>query len=217
MAMTVAARNVLFDLDGTLIDSRPGIVAGLRHAVRRLGHTLPADSPLDWAIGPPLAKVMARLLAPFGDDRVEMASGLYREWYGSVGIFDAHLYPGVPEMLDCLAGSGKALFVATSKRVDFAQTILAHFGLSRRFRTAHGSGLDGRHARKPELIRHLLDAEGLAAAETVMVGDRVQDVAAARANGLCVVGVTWGYGGRGELDGADLTCDGPDDLPRLLA
>src|SRR5262245_30124895 len=64
----VGVRNVVFDLDGTLIDSRPGIVAGIRHALARLGHNLPDGQPLDWAIGPP-AEIMSRLLAPLGDDR----------------------------------------------------------------------------------------------------------------------------------------------------
>src|SRR4051794_9407183 len=90
-------RNVLFDLDGTLIDSRPGILAGLRHTLRQLGHELPTEPDLDWAIGPPLADVMARLLTTVGDPRVESAVASYREWYGAVGLFDARPYPGVPE------------------------------------------------------------------------------------------------------------------------
>lgn len=101
-------RNVIFDLDGTLIDSRPGILAGLRHALRCLGHELPADWSLDWAIGPPLLEVMTRLLAPLGDDRAREATCHYREWYGTVGLFDARPYPGVPEMLEQLSALGKA-------------------------------------------------------------------------------------------------------------
>jgi phosphoglycolate phosphatase len=164
-------RAVIFDLDGTLIDSRPGIVAGMRHALTQLGHELPADMPLDWAIGPPLVEVMARLLAPFGDGRAEQAAARYREWYGAVGLFDAEPYGALPD-----------------------------------------SGL----ARKADLFRHLLAVEGLEARETVVVGDREHDVAAARDNGLRVVGCTWGYGSVEELAGADLLCDSPAELARLL-
>ncbi len=217
MALSKRICNILFDLDGTLVDSRPGIVAGLRQALGRLGHDLPADFPLDWAIGPPLAEVMKRLLGPFGDERVEEAVTFYREWYGAVGLFDARVYPGVPALLGQLASAGRPLFVATSKRVDFARTVLKHFGLAPNFRAAYGPGLDGRHAHKTELVRHLLDTERLAAADTVLVGDREQDVATGWANGLRVVGVTWGYGGREELAGADLTCDSPADLIRWLS
>src|SRR5262249_22471137 len=213
---SLAARNVLFDLDGTLVDSRPGIVAGLRHAMRQMGHELPAEAPLDWAIGPPLVEVMARLLAPFGDPRAEEAVVVYRGWYGEVGLFDARVYPGVPEALGRLTRAGKTLFVATSKRVDFARTVLGHFGLAGFFRFAHGPGLDGRHAHKADLLRHLLLVEGLAPEQTALIGDRVHDVEAARANGLRAVGVTWGYGGREELAGADVLCDSPDQLADLF-
>jgi phosphoglycolate phosphatase len=216
MSRFSSARAVLFDLDGTLVDSRPGIVAGLGHALRLLGHDLPPEQPLDWAIGPPLAEVMARLLALFGDTRVTEAVNHYRAWYGAVGLFDARVYPGIAEMLERLTDSGKALFVATSKRVDFARTVLDHFELARFFRAAHGPDLDGRHAHKADLVRHLLDTEGLSAADTLLVGDREQDVAAARANGLRVVGAAWGYGGREEVARADHVCDSPADLASLL-
>jgi phosphoglycolate phosphatase len=212
----LVVRNVVFDLDGTLIDSRPGIVAGLRLALGRLGHELPADHPLDWAIGPPLAEVLTRLLSAFGDGRVEAAVLAYREWYGAVGIFDARVYPGVPAALDRLAASGKALFVATSKRADFARKVLDHFGLARRFRSVHGADPEGRLSGKPALLRHVLEAEGLAPGETVVVGDREHDVSGARANGLRVVGAAWGYGSREELAGADILCDSPEQLARLL-
>ena len=155
---------------------------------------------------------MARLLAPLGDQRVEEAVARYREWYGAAGVFDARPYPGVPELLRRLAAAGLALFVATAKRVDFARTVLGHLGLAPFFRSVHGVGLDGRHARKAELVAHLLGAEGIDPAQAVLVGDRGQDVEAARASGLRAVGVTWGYGGRGELEDADLLCDSPGEL-----
>src|SRR5436305_631436 len=97
-----AWRNVLFDLDGTLIDSRPGIFAGLRHALEQLGYELPM-SDLDWAIGPPLVEVLARLLALFGDCRVEEAAVHYRSWYGRVGLFDSKPYPKIPDLLARMA------------------------------------------------------------------------------------------------------------------
>jgi len=147
------ARNVLFDLDGTLIDSRPDIVAGLRHALRRLGHELPAGQALDWAIGPPLAEVLARLLAAFGESRSEEAAGHYRAWYAAAGLFDARPYPGVPELLDRLAASGRRLFVATAKRTGFARTVLEHFGLAGRFADIYGSEPHGRFDNKADLVR----------------------------------------------------------------
>jgi len=210
------SRNIIFDLDGTLLDSRPGILAGLRQALRSLGHELPADLCLNWAIGPPLLEVMARLLAPLGDARAEEAAACYRDWYRTEGLFDSRPYPGVPEMLECLSGMGKVLFVGTSKRTDFARTVLEHFGLAGRFRCVYGAEPHGKFDRKPDLIRHLLEIERLAVAETALVGDREYDVAAARANGLRMVGVTYGYGSREELEDAALLCDSPELLAELL-
>jgi phosphoglycolate phosphatase len=210
-------RNVLFDLDGTLIDSRPGIFGGLRHALQQMGYELPTGD-LDWAIGPPLVQVLARLLAPFGDARAEEAARHYRAWYGQVGLFDARPYPGVPELIDHLAHRERSLFVATSKRTDFARRVLDHFGLSRCFRAIQGSESHGQLDAKAALFAHVLKRESLAAEETVVVGDREHDVIGARANGLSVIAVTYGYGGGEELRlaGAERFADSPEQIGQLL-
>jgi phosphoglycolate phosphatase len=210
--------NVFFDLDGTLLDSRGGIVAGLRRALREMGHELPENAELDWAVGPPLVEVMARLLAPFGDGRVAEAADRYREWYGKVGLFDARVYPGVPDLLATLRAAGKALFVCTSKRTVFARRVLEHFGLSRHFRAIRGTEPHGRFDRKAELIRDVLLEEGLRAEQTVLVGDREHDVIAARANGVGLIAAAYGYGTREELlaAGAEVLCSSPDGVLRLL-
>jgi phosphoglycolate phosphatase len=213
-------RNVLFDLDGTLIDSRPGIIAGMRHALATLGHALPAEEEqsLDWVIGPPLAQVLARLLQPFGDDhRTEQAVTAYREWYWRVGLFDARVYPGVPGLLEELARE-RALFVCTAKRTAFARRVLEHFDLARCFQGIHGGEPDGRFDDKSELIRYLISAYGMSPEQTVLVGDREHDVLAGRGSGVSVIAVTYGYGGREELlaAGASVLCDSPGDVLEAL-
>jgi phosphoglycolate phosphatase len=211
-------RNVIFDLDGTLLDSKPGILAGLRHALSELGHELPADQALDWAIGPPLAEVMVQLLKPFGDARVEQAVLCYRSWYATTGLFDARPYPGIPDLLEQLTRQSKSLFVGTSKRTVFARTVLEHFGLASRFRAIYGAEPHGRFDKKADLLSHVLAVEGLEPAQTVLVGDREHDVVGGRANALRVVAVTYGYGSREELvsAGAVVFCDSPNQLAALL-
>jgi phosphoglycolate phosphatase len=216
MTFAASCRNVIFDLDGTLVDSKPGIVAGLRHTFGHLGHALTADHNLDWAIGPPLREVLAQLLLDFSDTRVDLAVATYRSWYGAVGLFDARPYPGVAEVLAGLAGAGKRLFVGTAKRTNFARTVLEHFGLAPLFRSIHGTEPHGRFDRKTDLIRYVLEVENLTREETVVVGDREHDVTAARANGLRVIGAAYGYGTREELAAADILCENAVDLARLL-
>jgi phosphoglycolate phosphatase len=204
-------RNVIFDLDGTLVDSRPGIVSGLRFMLGRLGHDVPPDCDLDldWMIGPPIDEAMARLLARFSDDRVALGVSTYREYYGAIGLFDAKPYDGIPALLAALTGDGRTLLVGTSKLVPFARRVLDHVGLSGHFAGIHGAEPDGRFREKADLIRSILATRHLDPEATVMVGDREHDVQGALASGLDVVGVTYGYGTADELRraGATVVCD----------
>jgi phosphoglycolate phosphatase len=218
VAMGRPYRNVIFDLDGTLIDSRPGVLAGIRHALAQLGHKLPSGIPLEWAIGPPLEDVMARLLKPFGDDRVNQAVTHYRDHYGGVGLFFARPYEGTSKLLGSMRNAGQSLFVGTSKYTPFAMTVLEHFCLAEHFAGIYGAEPDGRFSSKTDLIGHILKEHRLDRSETVVVGDREHDVVSARANGVGVISVTYGYGTVAELTaaGADVLCATPSLLRELV-
>jgi phosphoglycolate phosphatase len=194
--------NVLIDLDGTLTDSRPGIVACIQHALRQLGHDAPEESALLKYIGPPLHAAFRELLSTNQDSDVERAIAAYRERYVAVGMFENSVYAGVPQALKELQGRGARLFVATAKPEVFAQRILERFELSHYFAAIHGSELDGRRTDKTELIAHVLTTSQLRPAQTVMVGDRHHDIEGALKNGVAAVGVLWGYGTREELASA---------------
>lgn len=219
----MTATAVLFDLDGTLTDSRPGIQRTTRYAFARLAETtgkpfpLPADdSDLDWLIGPPLRDSFAKLAGP---EYSEALIGFYRERYRDIGAFENEVYAGVPQTLDELAATGARLFVATSKNEIDAIRILEHFGLASRFEQIHGARADGGHADKTELISHLLATHGLAGAPRVaMIGDRKFDAIGALNCGLAAIGALWGYGGRDELTaaGADPIVASPDAVPAAI-
>jgi phosphoglycolate phosphatase len=208
---------LLLDLDGTLIDSRPGITACLFSALRTLGHDLDPATDLTFAIGPPMQDAMARLLAPYGDTRVEAAVAAYRAAYAGGGIFEATVYPGIPALLETLAGRYR-LYLATSKRTIFARSVLDHFRLSSAFAGIHGAEPNGLVDHKPELIAAILTWHGLAPAQATMIGDRSYDISGAHANGLRAIGVLWGYGTRAELEqaGADRLAATPAALAGLL-
>jgi phosphoglycolate phosphatase len=209
-------RHVIFDLDGTLIDSKPGIHASLKEAFGRLGHEL--DGDLDWVLGPPLEHVVKRLLAPFGDDRSGLAVAYYREVYGDKGLFNAQPYQGIPALLADLSDSGRTLFVATSKLTPFARRVLDHFGLSGHFTWVEGNEVDAPPVSKAELIKKLLIDLRLDPTKAIVVGDREHDMIGARSNHLGTVGVLYGYGSREELltAGADDLCDSPESLRQFL-
>ena len=211
--------NVLIDLDGTLSDPAMGMVACVKHALRELKLTAPADRELTKYIGPPIEETFSDLLGT--DDKAQIANAvrLYRERYSTEGLFQNTVYPGVPGALKTLVNDGATLYLATSKPQVFAERILAHFGLARHFCAVYGSGLDGTRSNKVELIGHLLKAESITAGAACMVGDRSHDVLGAKANGVRAIGVLWGFGSREELlsAGASALCESPALLPEMIA
>lgn len=209
---------LLFDLDGTLTDPRPGIVGSIRHALDRLGKPCPPDDVLATFIGPPLRGTFGRLLESSERTVIEGAMALYRERFASVGLYENQVYDGIPEVLDALARTSRA-FVATAKPAVFAARILEHFELDRHFAGVYGPDLDGRLDDKADLLAHLLSREGIAPGAAIMIGDRAGDVIAARTNGIRALGVLWGYGSAQELldAGAAALCLAPRELATCLA
>jgi phosphoglycolate phosphatase len=210
-------KAVLLDLDGTLSDSRPGIVACFGYTLQQLGHDPSAAGDLTWAVGPPIAVSLQRMIARFGDDRVEQALTIYREHYSSVAIYDCAVYPGVVAMLENLRNAGHTMCIATSKRRDFAERVIDFLGLRAYLRNVYGAVPGGGLDRKQDLLANILEVEHLTAASCVMVGDRLHDIEAAKANTIRSIGALWGYGGRDELEqaGADAIAAAPEEVATL--
>jgi phosphoglycolate phosphatase len=212
-------RAAFFDLDGTLTDPRPGITACIRHALDALGRSAPPAADLLWCIGPPLSQSLATLLATDDPALVARALALYRERFGTVGLFENALYPGIPEAVAAVREAGVATYVMTSKPHVYATRIVEHFGLAALFDGVYGSELDGTRVEKTALIAHALAEEQLDAGRVVMVGDREHDAIGARENGVRVIGVSYGYGTEAELrrHGAELIAAAPASIPALVA
>ena len=211
-------RSVLLDLDGTLIDSRPGIVASSLAALRALGHS--PDEALDITpfIGPPLEDMLRALLKVHEDDRIDEAVVAYRRHYGESGLFGSALYPGIDNALEDMRQAGVGIYLATSKREVFARRIVEHLKLARYFDGIYGSVHGGKLDHKPELLAHILSERNLPASRTLTVGDRRHDIVGARAVNMRGLGVLWGYGSRDELEtaGADHLVERMADLARSV-
>lgn len=205
---------LLFDLDGTLTDSRRGIAECIRHALGELGHRAPPDGELTKYIGPPLAASFATLLGTSDPVVIDQAIAIYRDRYDKVGILENDVYAGIRDALVALAEAGHQMHVVTAKPRPYAVRIVEHFGLADLFASVHGPELSDRHYTKAALIKKA--RAGARGPDALMIGDRADDVYAAREAGVGAIGVTWGYGTRAELEdaGADALIESPAALVR---
>jgi phosphoglycolate phosphatase len=209
--------HALFDLDGTLTDSAPGILASLRHAFGLSGVDTPAEAVLLQAIGPPFELGLPEIGVP--PEHVLAVIGHYRERYEDVGLFENQLYDGVVDMLETLATAGVVLALATAKPEPTARRIVDHFGLTARFAVIAGATHEPGRRTKTEVVAHALAELGVAGGpDVVMVGDRDHDMLAARHHGLGSIGVVWGYGSVDELTvaGANALASTPADVVSLV-
>jgi phosphoglycolate phosphatase len=189
---------IFFDLDGTLTDPKPGITRSIQYALRKLDHpTIPTEDELTWCIGPPLRASLLKILG--SADAADLAVPLYRERFSDIGLYENRVYDGISDVLATLGGSGRRLFVATSKLHMFAERILNHFGLRHHFEHVFGSELDGTRADKSDLLAYALKTASVDPSKTLMIGDRSHDMIGARNNDIRGVGVLYGYGSRDEL------------------
>ena len=210
--------NILFDLDGTLTDPYQGITRCISHALVTLGRPSPPRMSLRWCIGPPLKNSFATLLATDDANLVKEALTIYRERFGSVGLFENEVYEGITETLEALKKMGHMLYVATSKPSVYAERIIDYFGLRQYFKGIYGSELDGKRSDKTSLILHILKSESIDLSEASMIGDREHDIIGAKANEVSGFGVLWGYGTKEELEasGAHACIGNPRELITLF-
>jgi phosphoglycolate phosphatase len=198
MSVTAEAPElVIFDLDGTLTDSAPGIVASFVRALEAVGAEVPAGDLTTRIVGPPMHHTMAALGL---GDRTQAAVTAYRSDYTSRGWAMNTMFDGVGDLLSDLRAAGVRLAVATSKAEPIATRILEHFGILDRFEVVAGASVDGTRAAKSEVIAHALQQLGQLPERVVMVGDRAHDVEGAAEHGIGTIVVGWGYG-RNDFDG----------------
>ncbi len=193
--------TIFFDLDGTLVESGAGIKAGFAYAMEALGKPMPAEEVSDAVVGPPIYTSLYSLYG-FSDADARRGVSLYREFYNETGIYMNSVYEGVHEMLTALSATGTRLVLATGKPRAYAVRICAHMGLRIEEGLIFGSEFDGTRGDKADLLLYAAEKLGCPLADSVMVGDRCYDIAAALRVGAVPFGVLWGYGTRDELVGA---------------
>jgi phosphoglycolate phosphatase len=211
---------VLFDLDGTLTDSAPGITASLAETFTRLGRPVPDEAHLLNYVGPPLLDSF-RTFAGMTPDEVLHAADVYRAVATETSSDLNHnaVFPGLRGVLSRLREAGIPLAVATSKPETRARRILDHFKLTEYFTVIAGASDDETRSSKADVVAealHRLTEQGVDLEHTVMVGDRSHDVIGAGEHGVPTILVEWGYGSPAEATGAMAIVHSVDQLSALL-
>ena len=211
--------TVLFDLDGTLVDSGIGVTNSVAYAMKKFGMTPPPREELFKFIGPPLVQSF-REFCGFDEEQTTLAIKYYREYYSDKGILECIMYDGVIELLESLKKKGYKLALATSKPEIYATRVVENKGILPYLDYLGAATTDEKtRATKEAVIEYTLSmCEEKDRAKILMVGDRHFDINGAKAYGLDSVGVSFGYGDRRELiqAGADYIVDSMKELDNLL-
>ena len=205
---------VIFDFDGPIADTSPGILDSHRYALRMMEHEIPSEAELRKVIGGNLLKTY---IASFGFDEAgaREAVKIYRERYSQNGIHEAILYPGFSELLKNLKNRGIFIGVATLKAEGFAKIMLRELGIAQYFDVV--CGMDSQdNMTKAELISKCCLSCNVQEKDAVLVGDSSNDLTGAQRSEVSFIGVTYGFGFNKHENYNFLTADSPDAVFRLI-
>jgi phosphoglycolate phosphatase len=211
--------HVVFDLDGTLIDSAEAILASLRGAFAECGVT-PLRSITADIVGPPLDETLKLLAGCEEPALIARLAGAFKHSYDTGGALKTEAYPGVGDMLRAVHAAGMKLSIATNKRIHPTRLIIEHLGWADIFDSIYALDIVSPPLpNKAAMLGRLLIDKGIDTCRAVYVGDRIEDFEAAEANDLPFIAATWGYG---ELSAGEGTAarwreaSSPSGLRRML-
>jgi len=211
-------KYILFDLDGTITESGPGIMNSVEYALNKMNREVGERDTLKKFIGPPLTESMEKY---YGMSEEEALLGVkyYREYYHDKGIYENRVYDGLEEVLKKINEAGKQAIVATSKPEKYAKIIMDHFHLTKYFACVAGMEMDGGRGTKAQVITYALEKNDITdKSKVLMIGDREHDVIGAHENGLDCLGILYGFGSRKEFEeaGADYIRENVEDILQFV-
>ena len=187
-------QNVIFDLDGTLLDTSEGIVESVKYAAKQLGYPeLPYEALLMF-VGPPIQQ---SFMDHYGCDKqtAQKAADIFREYYKTKALLKAAPYEGIYELCGALKTAGIKMAVATYKREDYALILLKHFCFDRYCEPMHGA--DGENKlKKKDIVLMCMEEMNANKEKTVLIGDTDHDKRGAIEAGVKFIAVTYGFGFR---------------------
>lgn len=210
--------HIIFDLDGTLTDSKPGILNSAFYALEKMGISDFQEKKLNKLIGLPLQEYF-KIIFQFNNIQIDQTVHYFREYYGKKGVYENKVYSGIPELLKGLKGEGKNIYVSTAKYEKYAKVVCEHFGFSPYINDLAGADAKGEHATKTELTSCILKRNNISDLNNaVMIGDKHMDIEAGHNNNIDSIGVSYGFGSMEELHNAKPTyiVDSVADLGKLI-
>ena len=217
MRSFVDKKGVLFDLDGTLVDSKPGIFAAIRYTFRELQLPELSEEEMDRFIGPSIGSSF-RNVCGFSDEQTEQAVALFRAYYREKGLYECTVYPGLTRLLQMLKEENRKVALSTKKPEIFARKILANQGILSYFDAISGADYADQTEHKDDIVRSAAQKLGLPVSECVLLGDTRFDCIGASMVGMDCIGVLYGYGTWQELcdNGAAALAENARELSVLL-
>jgi len=210
--------TILWDLDGTIIDSGPGVFDTFRRTFQEMGVEQPSGAQMRTFLGPPLRDTFNDEMH-FTPQQTEEALRIYRRHYHAGGALNATEYPGVVDVIRATRTRERANSLATSKAILGVKVVGEHFGFLDAFDFLGTADFAENRVSKTEVVAYALEGLrqlGANLERVILVGDRIHDVEGARAHGIEVALVKWGYGSPDEWAEADHAVDNPTQLLKLL-
>ena len=185
----------VFDLDGTLLDTRGGVLSAVKYTIKEFGYEMPDEDTLRTFIGPPVQEGFARVYGLEGAILQEIAT-VFRNFYSTKTLLEAELYDGMIELFEAMRERGITPAVATYKREDYALRLLRHFGFDRYTDVMFGGDHENK-LKKRDIIEKCINTAGVSdLSRVVMIGDTEFDAVGARGIGVDFIGVSYGFGYR---------------------
>lgn len=208
-------KNVIFDLDGTLLDTTEGVMESVKYTANKLGYSLLSSEIMLKFIGPPIQQ---SFMTYYGMDQAgaQMAADIFRTYYKNEALLKAVPYQGIYKLCDILKDNNLRMAVATYKREDYATTLLKHYNFDAYFNPMHGAD-NHNILKKEDIVKMCMEEMEGVKDDTVLIGDTSGDALAAEKVGIHFVAVTYGFGFKGSEDAAKYANIGFADNPLQAA
>ena len=211
-------QHIMFDFDGTLADTKEGIIKSMHYAFDQLHISRVEEKIIADTIGPPLEEMFSIFLKTQDHELIQRGVELFRKRYRVKGVRELELYPAVKETLEKLKAEGKKLYIVTSKPEVFVRQICKEYDIINHFTDITGVSTQAISLSKGKRMRLLMEQHGFTRENAVMVGDRPEDARAAAENSIRCIGMSYGYSTEHDLRqaGCDKIGNGFEQIIELI-